>query len=199
MACEFSLDKLASSLTGGARVRMWTFTMPGLYKPKETAKAWVSLRKELQRVLGFWGIRVYELHPGGHGLHVHLVTSGWFNVNAVRVIVERLGWGRVNVRLMNGGISYVAKYLHKASRSGVLKGLRLWDIVGQKLAPFIRTRIKDVESDTTVGRAYRSLFDKFFHESLGLEGIPLREWCFSLCRSARRMILVPEHERYAVA
>ena len=137
LACEFTLEKLANNLSGGSRICMWTFTMPCMHDPRFSANAWRSLAKELQRVLRFWGVRVYGLHPGGHGLHVHLVTSGWFDVNAVRCICERLGWGRVNVKLMKGGITYIAKYLHKASRAGVLKGMRLWDFVGQKFVSVI--------------------------------------------------------------
>jgi len=199
MACEFTLEKVQRTLNGGARVRMWTFTMPYMYQPRVTANAWRSLAKELVRQLGMWGVRVFELHPGGHGLHVHLVTSGWFAVEDVRRICDAMGWGRIHVKVMDQGITYVAKYLHKAVRSGALKGLRLWEVIGNKIAPMMRTKIKDVESDTTVGRAYRLLFNEFFHESIGLEGIALRDWCFSLCRAAKRSVLVPYSERFANA
>jgi len=195
MACEFTLHKLAQNLQGGSRVHLWTFTMPFVYSPRKTASAWSALRRELVRRLGFWGVRVFELHPGGHGLHVHVVTSGWYDVNAVRILSDSMGWGRIHVKCMDGGVTYVAKYLHKARRSGVLRGLRLWEMFGQAFAGFVRTRCIDVESDTLVGREYKKLFAEFFHESIGLEGIILRKWCFSLCRAARARVLRPYAER----
>lgn len=194
LACEFTLQKIAADCTGGARVRMWTFTMAGLFEARRTAHAWSALSRELVRQLGMWGVRVYELHPGGHGLHVHMITSGWYSVNDVRRVASNMGWGRIHVKVMSGNIEYVAKYLHKAKRLGVLKGLRLWDVVGRALMSIKRTRIIDIESDTTTGRAYKALFQKYFHESIGLESIAKREWCMSLCRVARRMMFRPYEE-----
>ncbi len=128
--------------------RFWTFTVPREQSPRETAAMWRRLAWELKRSLGFRGIRVFEMHPGGHGLHVHVVTDSFFDVNEVRSISDRMGWGRVNVKRIRKGVSdfedqagvsqtgnvarYLAKYLVKQLRQRLpaLKGLRMWAAFG---------------------------------------------------------------------
>jgi hypothetical protein len=133
----------------GGDVRFWTFTLPLQLHPKEGALMWQDLCRELKRSLGFCGVRVFELHPLGHGLHVHVMTNGWYNVNEVRSVCRRMGWGRLNVVLWEGdsagAAAYLAKYMRKQAglfKGFGLKGVRWWGCFGVLSD---RVRVKDVK------------------------------------------------------
>jgi len=112
-------------------VYMWTFTLRGVVAVRLASKMWNLLFTKVLRPIGFFGVRVYELHPGGHGLHVHFVTPTRFPVQVVRAamkagLVGRF-WGRVHVRRRRSSAAhYVTKYVSKAARCGAFKGVRIW-------------------------------------------------------------------------
>jgi hypothetical protein len=111
------------------------------------------LQHELVRIVGFRGVRVYELHPGGHGLHIHAVTANRHNVNEVRHFSDSFGFGRINVKAIPAASAdYIAKYLTKSRRSPELKGRRLWACMG-----FKGVRIKDCEIDSPLSRAIKKI------------------------------------------
>ena len=89
---------LASQTLGKQRLYLWTFTFRELLAVKETRKHWNHL---LTLLLREWpnlqGLRVFELHPGGHGLHVHLITNQFIDVNRARELATQAGWGRIHV------------------------------------------------------------------------------------------------------
>jgi hypothetical protein len=76
----------ASRMLGkDTRFFMWTFTFKDLLSVKDTSKKkWNYL---LTLLLRAWpmlqGLRVFELHEE-HGLHVHLVTNSFIDVNRAR-------------------------------------------------------------------------------------------------------------------
>lgn len=151
LACEWSVERLADP-------HLWTFTLPVVLLPREAARMWQKLQRDLVRSLGMYGVRVFEAHPGGHGLHVHMVVSGRYDVNKVRAICLKHGWGRINViRVSHPG--YVAKYLTKSSREDGWKwrGLRLWAVLGKKLWPSSPTRVLDVVSQNAERQLYNRL------------------------------------------
>jgi len=79
---------------------------------------------------GWGGVRVFEPHPGGHGLHSHLVLKCRMNVNVVRECAKRAGLGRVHVSpkpVTMGMGHYLCKYLMKGSE---MAGVRRWACVG---------------------------------------------------------------------
>jgi hypothetical protein len=103
---------------------MWTFTFAAVLDVKATRKKWNHLLTLLKRR---WpklaGLRVFELHKN-HGLHVHLVTNRWIDVNVARELAFLAGWGRIHVmRIPPERASYLAKYLSK-DRPECLKGWR---------------------------------------------------------------------------
>ena len=123
--------------------RLWTFTVPHCQPAKQTAAMWRRTAYELKRSLGFRGIRVFEIHPNGHGLHVHVVTDKYFSVRSVRRITDRMGWGRLHVVRVKQGVAcgvrmghvgkYLAKYLAKGQKMRKewgLKGFRMWASFG---------------------------------------------------------------------
>lgn len=151
-AFRFSMDSL---IEASETLRMWTFTMAHVAEVRYFSKLWNALVVALRRQFPTWaGIRVFEWHAGeefSRGLHVHFVTPGWFDVDIVRAICIRLGWGRCNVVTMKTkeAAHYVGKYLAKG-RSQELKGLRKWAVIGPRgWKDEIGHRCKDIAFRTT--------------------------------------------------
>ena len=87
-----------------------------------------------------------------HGLHVHLVTNRFIDVNVVRALALKAGWGRIHVkRIPAEKAEYLAKYLSK-DRPECLKGWRLWAGFGN----WEWTKVKDVVFDSPFSRIYRA-------------------------------------------
>lgn len=131
---------------------MWTFTFKEVLDIKDTRKRWNYLLTLLKRQ---WpklcGLRVFELHKS-HGLHVHLVTNRWIDVNVARALASKAGWGRIHVKCIPAErAGYLAKYLSK-DRPECLKGWRLWAGFGD----WDWTRVKDVTFDSPFSRIYRA-------------------------------------------
>src|SRR5947209_5292550 len=88
----------ASQTLGKQQLFFWTFTFKQVLAVKDTRKRWNHL---LTLLLRQWpnlrGLRVYELHQE-HGLHVHLLTNHFLDVNQARQLAERAGWGRIHVK-----------------------------------------------------------------------------------------------------
>jgi hypothetical protein len=76
-----------------------------------------------------------------HGLHVHLVTNQFIDVNRARELATHAGWGRIHVMPMPSEHSgYLAKYLSK-ERPECLYRWRLWAGFGKG---WEWTKVKDV-------------------------------------------------------
>jgi hypothetical protein len=132
---------------------MWTFTLAELLSIKATRKRWNHF---LTLLLRTWpelqGVRVFELHEE-HGLHVHLATNRFIDVNVVRDLAEKAGWGRIHVMPMPPEhVEYLAKYLAK-DRPDCFKRWRLWAAFGKTWEP---TKVKDVSKDTLFSKIYRA-------------------------------------------
>jgi hypothetical protein len=132
---------------------LWTFTFKELLAVKETRKRWNHL---LTLLLRQWpslqGLRVFELHQE-HGLHVHLITNQFIDVNRARDLATRAGWGRIHVTPMPSEYSgYLAKYLSK-ERPQCLFRWRLWAGFGKG---WEWTKVKDVIRETLFSRVYRA-------------------------------------------
>jgi hypothetical protein len=132
---------------------LWTFTFRNRLEIADACGRWQDLQRDLVRSVGFQGVRVYELHPGGHGLHIHVITSGRHDVRAVRYYAESAGFGRIHVKpVPSEGADYIAKYLTKARRSNELKGRRLWACLGFKGA-----KVRDCEIDSPLTREIKKI------------------------------------------
>ncbi len=129
--CAMAIDSL---LAGRESCRLWTFTVPFVQPPRVTAHMWSLLQRDLVRGLHFQAVRVFELHPRGHGLHVHAITPHFYPVDFVRAISREHGWGRIHVKLIPSCVAgYVTKYLSKQFWRPFkeLAGMRLWACVGR--------------------------------------------------------------------
>ena len=148
-----SLQQLARchSLRPG-ELYLWTFTLPTAMSVKEAKAMWNNLLTQLhQRWPRLLGIRVFELHDT-HGLHVHLVTSGWMFVGDVRVIAEKAGWGRIHVKIMQAAAAgpYLSKSFHR--REQCLKGWRLWEGIGD----WTWSTVKNIIVNSAFTRVYQA-------------------------------------------
>lgn len=146
----------------------WTFTFPVTLEIKEACKRWnhflVLLKREYPGVFGF---RVFELHPGGHGLHVHFVCNLRLPVRRLRELSDRAGFGRIHVVEIEGAdmlavTEYLGKYLSK-SRPEALKGRRLWAPFGDW--PEATTKVREIKKDTLASRVFACLRGKFGWDS----------------------------------
>jgi hypothetical protein len=97
------------------------------------------------------GLRVFELHQY-HGLHVHLVTNHWIDVNEARELAHKAGWGRIHVKqIPTESAAYLGKYLSK-SRPECFRGWRLWAGFGE----WEWTKVKDLVFECRFCRIYRA-------------------------------------------
>lgn len=143
----------ASKTLGQQELFLWTFTFKEVLSVKDTRKRWNHL---LTLILRKWpnlqGLRVFELHEE-HGLHVHLLTNQFIDVNSARELAQQAGWGRIHVRRAAiEQTGYLAKYLSK-ERPECLKRWRLWAGFG---AGWEWTKVKDVIYETIFSKIYRS-------------------------------------------
>ena len=143
----------ASKTLGKQQLFLWTFTFRDLLSVKDTRKRWNHLLTLLLRTWpSLQGLRVFELHEN-HGLHVHLITNQFIDVNLARELATRAGWGRIHVvRMPSGHAGYLAKYLSK-ERPECLHRWRLWAGFGQG---WDWTKVKDVMRETMFSRIYRA-------------------------------------------
>lgn len=143
----------ASRTLGKQQLYLWTFTFKDLLAIKETRKRWNHL---LTLLLRRWpelqGLRVFELHDE-HGLHVHLVTTQFIDVNRARELALKAGWGRIHVaRMPSEHTGYLAKYLSK-ERPLCFHRWRLWAGFGKG---WEWTKVKDVIRESLFSRVYQA-------------------------------------------
>lgn len=129
------------------------------------------------------GVRVFEIHPGGHGLHVHLVTPFWYWVDDIRRITSRYRWGRINVKPIPSVASgYVSKYIGKQTTKDFpeLKGLRLWAKIGTKLTQWKGARVADMYLESMTHSLFRDLYNRATKEQTDSFRFVMKLW--KICR-----------------
>jgi len=152
-------------------VRVWTVTAAAVLSYDEFCKRWAVLSAGLVK-RGFIGVRVFEAHPGGHGLHCHVVTAQYWRVEVVRRLAKRAGLGRVHVatHASKKASEYVLKDLGKLRRSGGLKGRRLWAALGKSES---HLKVREVRTDGTLIRRFRSLWSQVCPSVRAMRGAAL--------------------------
>lgn len=142
----------SSERLGQQGLFMWTFTFKEALDVKATRAKWNHLLTLLRRT---WpelaGLRVFEMHKS-HGLHVHLVTNRFIDVNVALSLAKKAGWGRIHVqKIPVERAGYLAKYLSK-KRPECLKRWRLWAGFGA----WEWTKVRDVVFDSPFSRIYKA-------------------------------------------
>jgi len=163
MALRFAVRALFSK---SERPYFWTFTTRECVAVTVALEMWNRLQKSLyeygkhpktgeQTIIG---LRCFELHPGGHGVHVHCLLNRRLNIHAVRRRCRQFGFGWIHVvRVRNEDqadkiADYMGKYMSKEERPECFKGRRLWAAIGKWGA----TRCKDIEIESEFIAAYRA-------------------------------------------
>jgi len=109
---------------------------------------------------GFCGVRVTEVHPGGHGIHFHWIMRGRLPLHRVRKRAKECGFGHIFIardksnrfrKVDEGAAGYVAKYLTKGDK---LAGVRSWACIGS----YNGTKTKDIEFDSQQNRVFRAAY-----------------------------------------
>lgn len=129
----------------GPKLYFWTFTFRKLLDLPTARKEWNKFLTLARKWLpSMQGLRVFEMHER-HGLHVHVVTTRFINVDHVRSVLNRQKdrqIGRIHVERAEPSIApYLGKYLSK-DREKCLKGWRLWAALDSK--SYAHTRVADV-------------------------------------------------------
>lgn len=211
-ALRFSVETLVSNaVKTGKRVYLWTFTFADVVDTKTASRRWNAFSTRIKRLYpNLGGVRVYELHPGGHGLHIHLITDDFIDVR--KMWDKKVGWefGRPHVEpcldLSNPEAlaGYLAKYVSKAlgSRPPCLKGMRLWACWGN----FKGTKVKNVHRTTGLTVFLRRCvaicqwddekfyynfdFDPYFNEirQIYLQGYALKDFNSKICKDEKKSL-----------
>jgi len=98
------------------RVYFWTVTFRELRSDWVQSKAFTEFLHELKRHIDpdIGGVKVAELHPGGHGVHFHFLCNRRVSVQVVRLWGRQFGIGRIYVEVADqNSAEYMAKYLSK--------------------------------------------------------------------------------------
>lgn len=170
----------------------WTLTFkrvyPDWFYPNIFHLFWVEIR---EKVIGPYhlGLRVIEPHPGGHGLHYHLLINKRIPKGLLDRIAERHGMGITWVEKCDFGAAvYLSKYLSKDKTP--LFGVRRWHTLGC----FRGVRTNDIEIHNPYMRARREVcgkakvkigYEKLLMDSFALHGKAGLERCFGFLREGR--------------
>lgn len=114
------------------KLYFWTFTWPDAMPVWCYANSWDRFAHSLIQNYtrdDFEALRVWERHPGGHGIHVHALCNERLDVNLIRELTVRYGLGKVvHVRkAVRKDVSYLTKYMTKDQ---AIPGLRMWAKMG---------------------------------------------------------------------
>lgn len=144
-----SVQRLFAEADSG--VSLWTLTFPGVgvHSWSYASTSWGSFRRRcIKARQPLRGVRVAELHPGGHGWHIHYLTDCYHRVEGFRARAQACSFGRVNVVFLGekspGMALYLAKHFRKDFGRESMGGCR-WYCVGD----FVGTRCSDVEVRST--------------------------------------------------
>lgn len=169
VACWWSiLNLIQGAKAEGVPCYMWTLTFAKVYPD-----SWCgNMHANLVRLLGndakrghlgkcdFAGVRVTEVHPGGHGIHFHWIIRGRLPLSRVRQRAKQCGFGHIFIardarqrfRVVDeGAAGYVAKYLTKGDK---LAGVRSWACIGN----YNGTKTIDIEFDSAQNRVFRAAY-----------------------------------------
>jgi len=169
IACWWSiLNLIADARKENIPCYMWTLTFAKVYPDSWCGNMHALLVRKLgddakagyMGPHGFSGVRVTEVHPGGHGIHFHWIMRGRLPLHRVRKRAKECGFGHIFIardernrfrKVDEGAAGYVAKYLTKGDK---LAGVRSWACIGS----YNGTKTKDIEFDSQQNRVFRSAY-----------------------------------------
>jgi len=112
---------------------LWTWTFPDKESRSDALlamKKW-KVHARWLKDSGKQLLRALERGSKNGAYHFHGVTHQRWDVNEIRTMAQKHGFGRVNVKMIpRDRVSYVAKYLGKPGRFPIPRGVRLWACIG---------------------------------------------------------------------
>ena len=135
----------------------WTFTFPDAKDWTQISGSWREIHRRLDSWPMKWpwcGIRVYELHPGGHGVHIHCLCPYRYDLQQILHLLKFAPGepvcGHIHVKQIKGPrdtiARYMAEYLVKwRFVNKAPKGTRLWATFG--LTKDEKTRVCDIQTE----------------------------------------------------
>lgn len=109
---EIRADDALSVLSRGSCPVFFTLTTPDIVDAQEIRHRWRCLRNWMIRKLGNpQYIMNYEIHPQGHGWHIHAVFDCFIPLSQFLPKIHSFGFGRVDVRRVT--TLDIARYLTK--------------------------------------------------------------------------------------
>lgn len=100
------------------RLYFWTFTFKHTYNLWEYMALWDIFTKAFEHLAteqGLYGIRVCQLHPGGHGLHFHCLFNQYIDARRVWVLCRKWQMGcdakKVPQAEWMNHVRYMCRYL----------------------------------------------------------------------------------------
>jgi hypothetical protein len=115
--CAFVWSAERLYLTTG-KMYFWTFTFKETYHIWQYMPLWDVFVKALERIANepnLMGMRVVQMHPGGHGLHFHCLINQWLDARQVWRLCRRLKMGCDAIHLKNKdwreGVKYLCRYM----------------------------------------------------------------------------------------
>lgn len=118
---KIRLDNCVEYLLKKQQCYFWTFTTVDVVDYRTIADRWRKLRNYLNvKYDGFLYVQNFEIHPKGHGWHIHMLCNVFLNLRDKRLfaLIKRYGFGRINVeRVKTKSVSdYFSKHAIKAYR-----------------------------------------------------------------------------------
>lgn len=162
LSCQTFIEQ---SFEERRRCALWTFTFPKCIDAKEAFAIWSKFARRLHqwgihpltKKQTVYGIRVAELHPGGHGTHFHVLINRYVNWHFMDRLWRKYGGGHCNVKRIKRNKAervghYLAKYLAKSTRPVCFQGRRVWQAFGK----WGQTRCKDVVIESEFVAAFKA-------------------------------------------
>lgn len=121
--CE---DVLAAFCADNKPCVFFTLTTPDVVTIEQIRERWRNLRHYLMENVFSKSTKYvmnYELHPGGHGWHIHAVFNAFVPLKAYYTRIQSFGFGRMDVRRVRtkGVANYLSKHALKAYRGVSLR------------------------------------------------------------------------------
>lgn len=106
----------------------WTFTTRDVCSFSTVAARWREVRHFLgQHYKPFRYVQNFELHPLGHGWHVHFVSDTFINLKKHYNKIQSFGFGRINVKVCYSSMisGYLVKHAFKPTNRNDKDGSRV--------------------------------------------------------------------------
>ena len=143
----------ASQTLGKQRLYLWTFTFKEVLAVKETRKRWNSLADSpaagLAAAARSASFRTHE----EHGLHVHLVTNQFIDVNRARELATQPAGAAFMSRQCRANMPDTSRSIFRRNGRNVCFDGDLWAGFGKG---WEWTKVKDVIRETLFSRIYRA-------------------------------------------